>query len=252
MSPEEKQGPNEKQEGTDKSSYSQQTEAQPTTGAQNETGANPNENQSYEPLRYAKIFANWILSPVRWFRNLSPTDKFTFWVAAFTGVLAIATSFQVWAFIQSERAVLTVDYALEGQRLTADRPIGLFFSIQNSGKSLATITNFNVTLRIIDKLPEAPKYITLLGFALGPIPPAGIGKATYRIPTTTYNLTAESMKEIDSGKWRFYIYGFVEYEDEFSWLFGKKIIGYCSFYTPEDTAGGPFNTCLERKYTYAH
>ena len=52
---------------------------------------------------------------ISWHGRLEPAAKFSFWVMIFTAFLAGSTAFQVWAFIQSERALLSmgvVDFKL--------------------------------------------------------------------------------------------------------------------------------------------
>ena len=85
---------------------------------------------------------NWWPHPVRWFRSLDSTEKFTFVVAVFTAVLALATCVQVWAFIQSERAFLVVDNPrFRTGEPTADRP-DLIMTLKNPGKKVAAVQEF--------------------------------------------------------------------------------------------------------------
>lgn len=60
---------------------------------------------------------NWLK---QWFKNLNSLDKFTLVIAIFTAILAFATSFQVWAFIQSERPIVGVTDIRLGKELNSN------------------------------------------------------------------------------------------------------------------------------------
>jgi hypothetical protein len=104
------------------------------------------------------------LHPVIWFRKLSSMDKFTLFVALFTGIVALATLTQVWAFIQSERAYLLVTDAnfLHGEPSAGREGFHLRLVMKNVGKHVAVITEFNTTPIFhvhAKKLPDTPQYM---------------------------------------------------------------------------------------------
>ena len=132
------------------------------------------------------------------FMKLGPIEIFTF-------ILAISTVVQVWAFIQSERAFLTLG-AINISNLNTDSAMEISLTIRNGGRS-----NANGVLHGFvwgGNLPKTPDYIH------GPqtiddLPPM-IGGGTV---TTNINVAvSQTFKErIRAGVVPFIIYGFIKY-----------------------------------------
>lgn len=178
-------------------------------------------------------------------------------VGIFTTVLAIIGFIQAWSFIQNEHAFLSITAVdLEGGQIIAEKPVAVGISIKNSGRSPAAVTNFNVMLHVAANLPAAPLYGPMADeVAVPPIVGGGIIRRTVKFPKpdkTSTSLGEDQVLKINSGELFLYIYGFVQYEDDFSW-FRDRRLGYCVTYNPK---GAPnlslFDTCKEKAYTYAN
>src|ERR1700732_2245453 len=74
----------------------------------------------------------------------------------FTGLLAVTTAIQAWAFIQSEKSFLSVRFAPIG--LEAGKPIEIGLTIHNSGRSEAIVEKFITNLKLNQTLPQIPNY----------------------------------------------------------------------------------------------
>jgi hypothetical protein len=161
-------------------------------------------------------------------------------VAVFTFILAIFTGVQVLVFISSERAFISVSFATAAEKLAASTdPVFLHFVLQNSGKSTAVITDANVTGSIGNQdLPASPHYQPEHTTTSGPVIAGGARLINQRphIDQTGKPLiiTTEILNEINNISTRVFIFGFVEYDDDFSFvgwrgIFGKRITGFLPY-----------------------
>jgi hypothetical protein len=191
------------------------------------------------------------------FRNPDRMIRFTWWVAAFTFCLGVIGSIQAYAFIQSERAfLLTISARFEGLTLSADKQLQLWLGIKNSGHATAVIENLNVSYKF-GQPPKTPEYNPDASLTVSPI----IGGAD--IPASVksslpngepFKLPQTLIDAIKNRTVRLSAYGFIEYHDDFSWLwFGRfRKTGFCYVYNPDGTATSVFDPCPERNYTYAY
>ena len=71
-------------------------------------------------------------------------------------------------------------------------------------------------------------------------------------------ITPEILTKINDGAIRVFIFGFVEYSDDFGYsgwhgLFGKRITGFCVVYNPKnDPKFAMWDDCDNAKYIYAY
>jgi hypothetical protein len=171
-------------------------------------------------------------------------------------VLTLFSGLQVWAFIQSERAFVGLDIVQITGGLIAQKPIVLSIRMKNSGKSTAFIEDLIINSRFekaTAHLPETPAYVP--GNPITPGPVLSNGVITVRAmpdgmhgePQMLFNET--DIVAIKSGTFKFYIFGYISFTDEFTLLRAKRT-GFCALYNPE--IANQFDACPERAYTYAH
>jgi hypothetical protein len=189
-----------------------------------------------------------------WFGGLNPEARFAGWVARLTLLLFIVGAFQAYAFITSERAfVYQWTNFVSPHPLSAGAPIAVTVNVHNSGRLSAFITDMNLTyLFLTDPLPIDPHYVGGgVNAVSGPVPPGTIFKAIVTLQTHTGDLVPnQSVDAVNNGTLRFYIFGWVQYTDAFSWL-GPKITGYCGVYVPTAQPDSDFNNCGRPNYIYA-
>lgn len=173
------------------------------------------------------------------FRNPDRMVRFTWWVAAFTFCLACVGLIQAWAFIQSERAFLSVTgFQIEGG-LTANKPLAFLFGIKNSGRSAATISGLDIATGSAVIWPPPDKLSSL---AINAIP---AGDVQYEIYNPRFGSGApvvfpEPMFSlIQDGKSKIYVYGLIRFDDEFSIFWGREV-SFCYLHIPQRSA--PTNT----------
>jgi len=172
-------------------------------------------------------------------------------VGFFTAVLALVGLIQAWAFMQRERAFITVDdLSIHGGMIAKGQPIRVFMVAKNSGHSAAIVQDVSFNIKF-GPLPDAPNYLKLSLFALAPIPGGSTNKSTASFAWPDW-LTDQSVADIKNETLPMSIFGYVKYTDEFSFIFGPRTTGFCSTYTSQPVAAGQFNTCDQPKYTYAN
>jgi hypothetical protein len=69
-------------------------------------------------------------------------------VAVFTGLLVFVTAIQVLAFVQSERASVTIGGFRFWRGLNANEPLVFFYDVRNTGKSTAFITDLKINWQV--------------------------------------------------------------------------------------------------------
>jgi hypothetical protein len=197
---------------------------------------------------------NW--SPVRWFRGLSETSRFSFFVVIFAAVTSFATWVQVWAFIQSERAFLVVsNLQFRTAELTYGEPLELLIEITNPGKSVASFREVNISSLAASagckelRETKAPKYIKMAEPICLPSIAPGDKVVLRAKDTNTY--TPEDVNNFKSGKISFCVFGFIKYYDGYN-LFNPSQIGYCFKYVPpSERYLNIFEGCGIQQYVYA-
>ena len=160
---------------------------------------------------------------------------------------------QVWAFIESERAIIIVPETHFAKELIVGlNPLPMYIKLKNGGKSTATIDVLRAL--ITHKLPLVPVYFGIPNFTIAPIVPNDTSERILNFETGWGQDTNEGVK---SGHLQLFIYGVVEYRDEFSrrlsWFLGARKTGFCFIYKPTGGVREPiFETCKESAYTYTH
>jgi hypothetical protein len=191
--------------------------------------------------------ARWIKER---FRGLGPIEFFT-------AILALSTVMQVYAFIESERAFLSIKGGnIEGVRPMGDLPLVLEFQIHNSGRSSAFIDSMNATAQIgTDDLPEYPAYSAGGRSAVrGPVIAGGDYQAKFSPKGTDgkpYIISDAAIEQINIGIMKLYVFGYIRYRDEYS-KFGVREVGYCFLFNPRnDATRTVFDDCGYPNYIYA-
>ncbi len=117
----------------------------------------------------------WISAAGRVFTRLDAVAYFTLVLAMFTGV-------QIWAFVSSERAFISVEPADPRAKISAsDNPIVLRVIIRNGGRSTAMTVEYDVDGKLLPgDLPPIPVYVGIHQGVVGPVLPGGFRYATER------------------------------------------------------------------------
>jgi hypothetical protein len=202
--------------------------------------------------------------PSRWriiarYSRLDPVAKFSFWVMVFTGLLAFSTIVQVWAFIQSERSLLSISISVVDFKFP-EPPYDFLpvkVSIHNGGKSGALIVNggLNFVTGVPQfVLPQNPSYVSMREeFRTLVLAGETIHRIAAMAPTKRPQQPwgPEEAEAIRAGTQKFLIFGFVEYEDDFS-IFGFKRTGFCLKYIYYKQIGDGWVGCGLPNYEYAN
>ena len=170
----------------------------------------------------------------------------------FTGLLAVTTAIQVWAFIQSEKSFLSVKFA--PIVLEAGKQIEIELMIHNSGRSEAIVEKFIANLKLNQTLPQIPNYLPNTETVIAPpVERDGTTKITfYPIlergrPAT---VSEDQITDLNLGKITLYIFGFIRYKDAFT-PWGTTTVGFCATYNPpHGSIPTTWKTCQETSYTY--
>jgi hypothetical protein len=173
-------------------------------------------------------------------------------VGIFTAVLAAVAPFQYWAFVQSERAFLSVtSLAIDGDfPKPGDKLVRVFFQVKNSGKS-AAYANYVTLSMALGHLPDAPYYGNEQQRAHPPIAPEAIAPDRDDV-ILSRPLTQADIDAVKAGTARLSFFGFMTYTDVFQFwpIFPRKTYGFCFTYSATPTGASPFVTCPELAYTY--
>ena len=184
--------------------------------------------------RYAKNIFRYFKIPFCWVYKLEPIEKFT-------GVLCIVGALQLLAFIQSERAFVSISGA-NILNVGNESPLFIALDLKNSGRSVA-IGDLQFYSRA-KSLPPIPEYRDPLIINYTPVVAGGSSTASISAPV----MDAASIADIRSGKLPFFIYGIIKFSDDYS-FFGPRQVGFCLRYYA--IGASLFSTCSESAYTYA-
>jgi hypothetical protein len=170
-------------------------------------------------------------------------------IAVFTAVLCLVGGLQAWAFIQSERAFVFPTHVEFASPLAVAeiQPILLSLDMRNSGRSAAQISKMIVA--VTHQLPPTPNYDNAIDRSVVAFPPIpGNGQITQDLNFKDWNI--ETMRQVRDGSRAFYLFGSVEYRDDYSW-FGKRASRFCFVYIAnrEDQSKAKFVNCAEPQYT---
>lgn len=170
-------------------------------------------------------------------------------VGLFTFFLAIVAAIQFWAFVQSERAFLSViSLSVNGNfPIAGDPSVRVFFQVKNGGRNVAMPQYTTVTMGL-GQLPARPEYGAEPQSAKPPIQPDSVAN-DIDVIVLQRALTQDEIDGIKAGKNRMSFFGYIKYTDVF-WLFGSRTTGFCFTYTAQPTSVSPFVTCPESDYTY--
>ena len=107
----------------------------------------------------------------------TPSHRWEGTIATFTVLLTFITGMQVWTYMASERAVVTVENF--SVSLVPDKPLVINWSVRNSGRTTAFIIDMNVTTRIGPNLEKIPQYKPMGRVSIkGPLVAGGVVSAT--------------------------------------------------------------------------
>jgi hypothetical protein len=227
---------------TDKSGPSQPDPA--PSGAVPSAGHRP---VAYADTRHAKTsWARYVISIGSRAREWLFRDAITL----FTLVLMIFTGIQVWAFVASERAFVGLT-GIGSTTLVPLIPVVLNIRIRNAGRGVAFVIDSNTTLWLRDApLPTTPEYNRQnANSRLNGSLPAGSDYNAKFWPFSDggvpFTFTQQQIEAINTGRMLLYVYGYVTYRDEFSYIFGSRTSGYCVVFDPhaDNAGGGQFNNC---------
>jgi hypothetical protein len=192
-------------------------------------------------------------------RNIDPNNTLnrtmvisTVVVGIFTVVLAAVAFLQFWAFVQSERAFLSVtSLRVDGEfPKPGDKLVRVFFEVKNSGKSAAYANHVTLGMAL-GHLPDAPDYGNEQQRAQPPIAPEAVAFHGDEV-ILSRPITQEAIDAVKAGTIRLSFFGFMSYTDIFQVgpLFPGKSYGFCFTYSATPTGASPFVTCPEPAYTY--
>lgn len=179
-----------------------------------------------------------------WMFHHDPIVRLTGWITIFTAALTIVGSIQAWAYIQRERAAISVrQLGISTGQIVAGREFYFFVTLRNNGGLEATPTAFFIASRL-DQPPARKNFLP--GRSVPPyltIPPNEESEQRYwlpRIDGKNVKFTEEQAQLLNSGRLRFFIYGEVQYTDRFTiWPLQPFSTQFCYEYAP--TLGGPNN-----------
>jgi len=169
------------------------------------------------------------------FRHPDKMVRFTWWVAVFTGCLFCTALIQAWAFIQSERAALSLIEPVIERGLVSPAPFVFFYKLRNSGRSMAIVTNIAIYIGSDEKShapPQAEKYAAT---TIGP-GESSLNIFEPKLPgNAPYIFTEAQIAAIKSGTIPLKAWGTFRYEDEFTVL-GPKEVEFCYVYEAPSAA----------------
>jgi hypothetical protein len=179
-------------------------------------------------------------------------------VALFTGLLVFIGFLQVWTFIHSDRAYLSVrGFTLKHGAISAGVPIIVLFDVRNTGRHPARVEDFRGELS--GQLPrhprqtdyEAPPSINVERF----IPANDVFHSSMGVESGTpppLIFRQSQINELNNGA-HFYFRGFVTYDDGYQIpiLHPARIFWFCAVYDPHAVGDSPlFRYCANDEYQY--
>lgn len=128
------------------------------------------------------------------------------WLVFFTGVLAVVGGLQFWAFVESERAFLSViNLTINGGFPSpGERTMRVLVQVKNGGKSTAFVKNTTIGVRF-GKLAEEPDYGNEPQLVTPPIPADGIAN-DHDVIVFPRGLTQEEIDVVKAGTSRMSIF----------------------------------------------
>lgn len=166
----------------------------------------------------------------RWTRVLG---WWTRWMVIVGLITASILFLQTYAFIQSERASLVVGHFSFPNGLVPNKQTTMAYHIENSGKSTAKIDN--VSINVKGELVYPLEYAPIVELAPTQIPAGGNEEYIYQglnADNSPHIMTQATVDAINRSDIKYYVYGFVDYEDDF-WIIGSKRSYFCFRFAPE-------------------
>jgi hypothetical protein len=129
------------------------------------------------------------------------------------------------------------------------QPVEISLGLKNSGPSTAFLRAATVRNTLTFPglaLPAEPRYGEPHVAAAAIIS----GSEIPYVVTMGQRHNQFDLDVLNSGQRFLNIYGFIAYDDDYSWLFGRRTIGFCFVYLPK---AGPrhFASCKESRYPYS-
>lgn len=169
------------------------------------------------------------------------------WIALFTAVLTAMTGIQLYASMQTERAIVSVDaLTLYTGKLVANEKLSFVVRYKNSGGVEASIQNFDLSVHIFGTIKR--DYGSIDPLPLGVLPPASERRMIANPVVETKERAFVPQPDIDllaDGKNLFLVWGSMTYRDSFSFLLGEKTYRYCFRYVPELQQENNFRNFLD-------
>lgn len=192
-------------------------------------------------------------------RFLISWDKST--IVAVVG--AIITGIGGYTVILSQRADLEfiqIQFSPNAVPV-ANTPLEISFLTQNVGKSTIHVVDGDLHFFVEHddaKLSEKPTFArakSVDSSYVAVVPPDKPQRGSYfpRDKTGQQRMFTEPViAALNSGAWRFIFYGTITYRDDYSFLLGSRVTGFCAIY--DATKGKEFRRCGPeyRAYTFTH
>lgn len=168
-------------------------------------------------------------------------------VGIFTAVLAFVGIVQAWAFINSERAFVTLDTL----QIDTAKFLPAVAKFKNVGKENAYISGANVTEWVGTVLPTNPAYTNFVMGAGSIIGPGGVNSLILKASADTSKfMTPQKIAAIQTQKLSLWVFGYIRFRDDYS-IWGDRIVGFCSRYVPNaPTPEAVFDSCASSAYVY--
>jgi hypothetical protein len=185
--------------------------------------------------------------------TLRPRIRDPYRITVFTAVVgtftALILAFQVYTFIQSERAFVFPSKIAFVEPLAIEKvqPILLEVAVHNSGRSPAIIKR--LIAFVAHDLPPTPDYKQKSGrleIAFSPIPPG----ETIQQRLIFDKWGEDTMIKVRDGQMPFHMFGRIEYADRLT-LFQPSRSDFCFVYiaNSQDQSRATFRNCPDPRYT---
>lgn len=173
-------------------------------------------------------------------RRRNTHDRSNWVIALMTFLMTFFIFVQVAAYLITERSVLTINSVIWSTKIPLPAKDTLIdFGLRNSGGIPATITT--LAIAVSDKLGDKALSVGDYGVQ---IPSGQTNRNVVGIKNTPFRFTEKEVDELSRGQAKRYIYGFVEYRDDFHFVFGKSVVGFCYVSDPEPNNKGNFSNCI--------
>jgi hypothetical protein len=217
---------------------------------QNDSHSENKQRKNSDLQHYLKRSFDFLAFPIIWLYHLQPIEKFT-------ALLCVVGGIQTWAFVQSERAFVSIaGVEISGGALQANIPLSFLINVKNSGRDTAFIGDSRNVVRTQpdEHLGGGLRAFLQKTIVVGPVMGGESGIIISRPVNSDGNpiiLGQESIDQLNSSKHYLWLIGYISYRDDFS-RFGTRTIGYCFKYNPAppDKRLSFFERCGSEEYEY--